>query len=54
MESTAIKNRIHAILAMHGIVIDETDIFRKRGMRKIEEAISKMTAAENIVMSDML
>ena len=53
-ESTAIKNRIHAILAMHGIAIDESDIFGKRGMRKIEEAISKMTAAENIVMSDML
>ena len=53
-ESTAIKNRIHAILAMHGIAIDESDIFGKRCMRKIEEAISKMTATENIVMSDML
>ena len=39
---------------MHGITIDETDIFGKRGTRKIEEAISRMTAAESIVMSDML
>lgn len=39
---------------MHGIAIDETDIFGKRGTRKIEEAISRMTAAESIVMSDML
>ena len=53
-ESTAIKNRIHAILAMHGIAIDESDTFGKRGMRKIENATSKLTAAENIVMSDML
>ncbi len=53
-ESTAIKNGIHALLTMHGIVIDETDIFGKRGMKKIEEAVSKMTTAENIVMSDML
>ena len=53
-ESTAIKKMIYGILAMHGIAIDESDIFGKRGMRKIEEAISKMTAAENIVMSDML
>ena len=28
-ESTAIKNRVHAILAMHGIAIDESDIFGK-------------------------
>ena len=53
-ESTAIKNMIHAMLAMHGIAIDESDIFGKRGMRKIENASSKLTAAESIVMSDML
>ena len=53
-ESTAVKNRIHAIVAMHGVLIDETDIFGRRGIRKIEEAASRLTPAENIVMSDML
>ena len=53
-ECTAVKNRIHAMLAMHGIAINETDIFGKRGLRKIEEAASKLTVAENIVMSDLL
>ncbi len=39
MEYTAVKNRIHALLTTHGIVIDKTDIFGKRGMKKTEEAI---------------
>ena len=53
-ESTVVKNRVHAILAMHGVVIDETDIFGRHGIKKIEEAASRLTPAENIVMSDML
>ena len=53
-ECTAVKNRIHAMLAMHGIAINETDILGKRGLRKIEEAASKLSVAENIVMSDLL
>ena len=39
---------------MHGVVIDETDIFGRRGKKKIEEAASRLAPAENIVMSDML
>ena len=42
------------MLAMHGIAINETDIFGKRGLRKIEEAASRLTHAERIVMSDLL
>ena len=38
-ESTVVKNRVHAILSMHGVVIYETDIFGKRGKRKIEDCI---------------
>ena len=38
-ESTAVKNMVHAILAMHGVVIHETDIFGKRVIRKIEGCI---------------
>ena len=53
-ESTAIKNRIHAMLVMHGIVMDESYISGKRGMRKIEEAAEKFNTVENNVMSDML
>ena len=53
-ESTVVKNRVHAILEMHGVVIDETNIFGRRGIKKIEEAASRLTPAENIVMLDML
>ena len=53
-EMTVIKNRIHAILALHGLRIDATDIFGRRGLREIEELSSRLSSSERIVMEDML
>jgi transposase len=53
-EVVVIKNRIHALLSLHGIRIDATDIFGRRGMREIEESSSKLNFFENIVMNNML
>ena len=49
-----IKNRVHAILARHGISISATDIFGRRGLRDIESRSDKLSAAERVVMSDLL
>ena len=35
-EVTMIKNRIHALLTIHGIRIDATDIFGRKGFREID------------------
>ena len=35
-EVTMIKNRIHALLTIHGIRIDATDIFGRKGLREID------------------
>ncbi len=53
-EVTMIKNRIHALLTMHGITIDATDIFGRKGFREIEESFPKLKENERIVMEDML
>ena len=53
-EVTMIKNRIHALLTIHGIRIDATDIFGRRGMREIEKSFPKLKENERIVMEDML
>lgn len=53
-EVTMIKNRIHALLTMHGITIDATDIFGRKGFREIEESFPKLKENKRIVMEDML
>ena len=53
-EVTVIKNRIHALLTMHGISIDATDIFGRKGFREIEESFPSLKGNERIVMEDML
>ena len=53
-EVTMIKNRIHELLTMHGIGIDATDIFGRKGMREIEGSFPKLKENERIVMEDML
>ena len=53
-EVTMIKNRIHALLTMHGISIDATDIFGRKGFREIEGSFPKLKENERIVMEDML
>ena len=53
-EVTMIKNRIHALLTMHGIIVDATDIFGRKGLREIEKSFPKLKENEKIVMEDML
>jgi len=53
-EVTAVKNKIHAILSLHGITVDATDIFGRKGMREIEESLPEMNENEKIIMDDML
>lgn len=53
-EVTMIKNRIHALLSLHGIRIEATDIFGRRGIREIEESSSELNSYEKVVMNDML
>lgn len=48
-----VKNRIHAILAVHGISVDATDAFGKKGIMRIEERSRKSTLAESAVMNDI-
>ncbi|MEM3193165.1 MAG: IS110 family transposase, partial [Candidatus Parvarchaeota archaeon] len=53
-EVTVVKNRIHALLSSHGIRLDATDIFGRRGMREIEESSIRLKTRERVVMGDML
>ena len=47
-EVTVIKNRIHALLTMHGISIDATDIFGRKGFREIEESFPSLKGNESL------
>jgi transposase len=53
-EIAMLKNRIHAILTGHGISIQATDIFGKRGLRIIEDRSSDLSSMEKITLADML
>ncbi len=53
-EMNMLKNRVHAILTRHGIIINATDIFGRRGIRSILEESSKFPAMDRIVLSDMI
>ncbi len=48
------KNRVHAILTANGIVIDETDIFGKRGKEKIVKAVNRISYAQRFVISNLI
>ncbi len=53
-EMTMIKNRIHAILAGYGISIKATDIFGKKGLKKIKQSSHKIRSADRFVMTRLL
>ncbi|MHB1812556.1 MAG: IS110 family RNA-guided transposase [Thermoplasmataceae archaeon] len=53
-EITMIKNRVHALLTRHGILIKATDIFGRSGLMEIERRSSKLSPADRIVLTDML
>jgi len=53
-EITAIKNKVHAVLASHGITITASDIFGKRSLNKILESSKKMSGMDNMVLTDLI
>ena len=53
-EITMLKNRIHALLSGHGIIIDATDIFGKKGTAQILNASSVLPEADRFVLSGLI
>ena len=53
-EITMIKNRVHAMLTSHGIIVPAADIFGRSGLGWIDSGSHKLPTAERIVMSDLL
>lgn len=51
---TAIKNRVHALLARNGISIMASDIFGKRSLNSILESSKKMPVSDRIVITDLI
>lgn len=49
-----LKNRIHAILAGHGISVSVTYTFGKRGLKIIESLAFVLSNMEKITTADML
>ncbi|MHB1622178.1 MAG: IS110 family RNA-guided transposase [Cuniculiplasma sp.] len=53
-DMTVLKNRVHALLSGHGILIESTDIFGRSGMKKITAESTKLPYSERIVLSDII
>ena len=51
---TMIKNRIHALLSSHGMVIDASDIFGKKGISQIYNASKLLPQSETMILSSMI
>ncbi len=53
-EITRIKNKIHAMLSLHGISLKQADIFGKSGLAEINRQSIKLSSAERVMMNHML
>lgn len=53
-EITMLKNRAHAILSGHGMIIESTDIFGKSGIMKITAESAKLSHSERTVLYDIM
>jgi len=53
-ELTSIKNKVHAILAMHGIRIEPSDIFGKRSLNRILESSDKLPEMDRIILTYLI
>jgi transposase len=53
-ELTSIKNKVHAILAMHGIRIEASDIFGKRSLNRMLESSDKLPEMDRIILTDLI
>ena len=53
-EITALKNRIHALLAGYGIKIDATDIFGRKGIAQIHYSYGKLSDSHRYILSAII
>ncbi len=53
-EITAIKNRVHAMLARYGITVEASDIFGKKSLKQIQESAGKMRPADGFILADLM
>ena len=51
---TMVKNRIHAILTKHGIIIHASDIFGRKGLREIVKSSHRILDTDRMVMDDLI
>ena len=51
---TMLKNKIHALLSSHGLVIDASDTFGKRGISQIYGALKLLPQSETMLLSFMI
>ena len=53
-EITLKKNKIHALLTSHGIIIKATDPFGKKGLKEIENNYNNINYSDKIVLRSLL
>ena len=53
-EITSIKNKVHALLAIHGISIDASDIFGKRSLSRILASSDKLPETDSVILTDLI
>ena len=54
-DMTAIKNKVHSLLTVNGLTIDNVaDIFGNRGLKQILESTEKLSKTDMFVMTDLL
>ena len=53
-EITSIENRVHALLAIHGIRIEASDIFGKRSLNMILASSDKLPEMDSIILTDLI
>ena len=53
-EITSIKNKVHALLAIHGISIGASDIFGKRSLSRILASSDGIPETDSIILTDLI
>lgn len=53
-EITSIKNKVHALLAIHGISIGASDIFGKRSLSRILASSDGLPETDSIILTDLI
>ena len=53
-EVTAIKNRVHALLARNGLSVDASDIFGKRALKKMLDLSASLNETDGFILTDLL